>query len=173
MGEVDTFVGYKEGWRWWNLSLPPYCSSQDEVVLYSIAPHFVEYYKWKWSEENKTDCPKLYDDCGFHAYKKEYMDSMGATFSHTPPLVGNVAMYGDICLHEYGYRAERAVILNVWCNPQHWNKIKDVPQVKGTFTVEVAGEESGWLKLENRKELKGGNLSNTPITFLPLNKCRK
>jgi hypothetical protein len=82
-------------------------------------------------------------------------------------------MYGDICLHEYGYRAERAVILNVWCNPQHWNKIKDVPQVKGTFTVEVAGEESGWLKLENRKELKGGNLSNTPITFLPLNKCRK
>jgi hypothetical protein len=101
------------------------------------------------------------------------MDSMGATFNHTPPLVGNVAMYGDVCQHEYGYRAEKAVILNVWCNSVHWKKVKDVPQVKGTFSIEVTGEESRWLKLENLKELKGGNLSNAPVTFLPLNKRRK
>lgn len=170
---VETMVGYVEGYRWWNAKRGPHGT----VRLGSTG---IEYL-WEWGENRCGDAMwagdgtqvSMYNSVGFHAFKKDSIEKLGNDF------FGRVALYGDVCEHKLGYRAEKARILDLWCKPELWEQMQHVPKVCGTFTVEPEtytildkdGEpfqtgDTSWLILTNRKELSDTNPSDSPTTRL-------
>lgn len=149
MDSPEVRVGYLTGWRWWLLDdktrNPHPCSIG--------AP-----YRWKWSGENSTGELRLSNRIGFYAYKSACIERIGVGSSL---LFGRVALYGDVVVHKNGYRAEKARILDAWCAPEWWGKLRSIQQVKGTFQIKNKGDEE-WLTLETLAELSDTTHSASP-----------
>jgi hypothetical protein len=194
--EIETVIGYQEGWRWWRLR-PTECSDIGDTadILGSIA---MSDSTWKWDEENvaenfgrsrKAKSPPLTkrSDTGFYAYKPNDIELLDRYHDYKYPFFffGRVALYGDVWEHERGYRAEKARVLEVWCPDQDmYDLLNDHPQVKGIYHVspssilDANGNERSdqWLTLENLKEspvlsqsnflLKSRQLQSQPIRNL-------
>ena len=161
----ETVLGYVEAWRWW---IPKIVSDGDDI---HPASNNTEY-TWSWDGENIATEPPTFDNShGFYAYK------LAGIEDHQNALFGRVALYGDVVYCKYGYRAEKARILDVWVDKEHareypatWAQLQSIPQVKGVFDTSDAriyrsdGEREDYqcLTLEHLKELSGTSLSDGP-----------
>ena len=147
---METYIGYVVGWRWWAL---------DPLgLLRSLHMPHSSPRAWNWYHENFTEPPELDGSSGFHAY-------MPHAIEHQPgAVVGTVALYGDLCRHAHGYRAEKARVLDAWCAPEHWEHLEEHEQVRGVYFVDIEdGDE--WLKLVNLKEKSDTNPSLIQFPF--------
>jgi len=187
----ETVIGYVEAWRWWpikaidvkNYGADWFYAYNFEGILRSVE-YIREYYPtaenftnriWSWSAENVADEPPSFNNAnGFYAYNLEGIEDHEAC-----QLFGRVALYGDVIHCKYGYRAEKARILDVWVDkdytrdhPEAWSELEKIPQVKGIFDTSdpflynSRGEKENYqcLTLEHQKELSGTSLSDGPTT---------
>lgn len=151
--ESEVHVGYVTGWRWWLLDAK---TSQPHPCSIGLP------YRWKWTGENSTDGLRMANRRGFYAYDAAGIETI---FSGGPLLFGRVALYGEVVVHKQGYRAEKARILDAWCAPEWWDKLRAVRQVKGIFEIVCQGGEE-WLKLETRTALSDIIPSASPTMSL-------
>lgn len=175
-GNLEIVPGYIEAWRWFEATI----SHNDDGSVASIHPISTGDgdHVYEWDGENVADCPPtLSNNRGFYAYKQPYI------LDHQAALFGRVALYGDIVECEYGYRAEKCRILDVWvqyCDlrvnvPDVYQYLMDIPQVKGSFDtfgpvlVDWNSNKGDYqcLTLESRKELSGTSLSGGQMTMTP------
>ena len=168
---IETSIGYVEAWRWWPLQ-----RRTDDGPLLPFAENYD--YAWSWSGENIASRPPRPDNTdGFYAYNDRGIEDHPECH-----LFGRVALYGDVVHHQYGYRAEKARILDVWVDkdsikarPEIWGAIKHIPQVKGVYDTydptlyKPDGEKENYqcLILVTHKELSGTNLSVGQTTSVP------
>ena len=168
---IETSIGYVEAWRWWPLQ-----RRTDDGPLFPFAENYD--YAWSWSGENIASRPPRPDNTdGFYAYNDRGIEDHPECH-----LFGRVALYGDVVHHQYGYRAEKARILDVWVDkdsikarPEIWGAIKHIPQVKGVYDTydptlyKPDGEKENYqcLILVTHKELSGTNLSVGQTTSVP------
>ena len=166
---VETFVGYVEAWRWW--------------VLHANDPadyrtHFLqlqsESINFEWSMGGETVAigrVRMDGSAGLYAYKQDSIEVR----EDLSRVFGRVALYGDVCEHSHGFRAEKGRILDLWCHPFWYDRMNYIPQVKGTYTIhpptvlDAFGNPYGGLAcltLESQKELSGSSLSDGPTTNL-------
>jgi hypothetical protein len=179
----ETYIGHVEGWRWWLLNDK---SSLDPHPCSIAIP-----YRWKWAGENACCNEKIGNyfnpaemrtvgaitqhtvaidnKLGFYAYKQENLEVPRGWGEQPPFLFGSVALYGLLCRHQHGFRAEKARIIDVWCQPCMWYQLQVVPQVKGVFYLRT---EEQCLELAMRKQLKSGIHSNCPTTISLPYRCQ-
>lgn len=175
-GNLEVVPGYVEAWRWFEAAI----SRNNDGSVASIHPISTGDgdHVYEWDGENVAYCPPtLSNNRGFYAYKQPYI------LDHQAALFGRVALYGDIVECEYGYRAEKCRILDVWvryCDlrvniPDVYQYLMDIPQVKGAFDafdpslIDWNGNKGDYqcLTLESRKELSGTSLSGGQTTMTP------
>ena len=169
---LDTIIpGYIEAWRWWEVGTDgmetrPTSTSDDHI--------------YKWSGENIADMPpREWNTNGFYCYKPVGIQD------HAADLFSRVAIYGDMVECEYGYRAEKLRILDVWVDvdlkqsdPEAFDTLMAIPQVKGTFDtsdgriVDIYGNigDHQCLTLENHKELSGTSLLGGRTTMMVIDR---
>jgi hypothetical protein len=143
---TNVCVGYITAWRWWGVAETTLIPSGNRYIRDFLPRSTAWENHWKWSGENiaRNLHDILYDvrECsqteitpenqlGFYAFKDngiEHVDSDAVLF-------GRVALYGDVCEHEYGYRAEKARILDVYCREDWYPKLSHIPQIKGIYKI--------------------------------------
>jgi len=170
--EPEVCIGYVEGWRWFDIG----CEDEGLQPVSVNQP-----YVWKWGENVAMNAlwtelvrPSLMNSFGFYAYKSDWIAA------HKAATFGRVALYGDVVEHKFGYRAEKARILDLWCSEHDWPALSAQPQVKGVYRLTPArllnadGVLGGYqcLTLENRRELRGTSLSNGPTVTMLVDRSR-
>ena len=173
--DPNPIIGYQEAWRWFSVR----GDSQRNIALVSLSAD----YEWLWDSENYANLKAHAGDFtpgpGFYAYKSDHVEDPEATagwFSFGMEFCfARVALYGTVIEHEYGFRAEKARILDVWCkNEKRYDTVCHHPQVKGIFKftyptlLDYMGRQRTdveWLTLENRKECAVSSQSSFLIHY--------
>ena len=138
---MDTYVGYVTGWRWFLI---------DTTSKYPSPCSIGMPFRWRWAGEHVAASPLLHNRLGYYAYKDDAVEHLKSGTA-TMPLIGKVALYGDVIEHAHGHRGEKARILDTWCSVELWKKLQHIPQVVGIYVIDKHGDES-CLTLENLKK---------------------
>lgn len=161
-GEI--VIGYQEAWRWWRTRDKALSSFEKQLrsffkldELYGDLWSTALSTAWEWDKENTVRDKKCWKiNGGFHAFKPDSIQEILEC-----DFFGRVALYGDVIECDYGYRAEKSRLLDVWCSSKElYESFKQHTQVRGTFKVEQRsvlildqyGNERSpeqWLTLEN------------------------
>jgi hypothetical protein len=184
VNQISTYVGYKIGWRWWRLRF----GNPHGIVVSTFRwdwtkenqsrEPFYSYHHSYWGaeefadEENPLTFPSLDNETGLYAFKETHIelppplvcDPLGFSESDIR-LFGKVALYGQVVEHEFGYRAQKARILDVWCKSSVTEQLEGTNRVRGVFVVQ---EDQICLISGSQKRSKSGNRLNFPITCLKL-----
>lgn len=80
------------------------------------------------------------DGYGIHACKPEHFTEMAY---HGLPVIGQVALSGRVIEHEYGYRAERAMIRRLWLRADGLVAIEGVDDVRPLDLLPELAERYG------------------------------
>jgi hypothetical protein len=155
----DTIIGYAEAWKIW------YCSYQITdrslilnpmiCVLPSLGPvsdkeyqaqchcSRVRYHQgliWlNWTRRGRvTFLPSRFPfvhECGFYGFKKDGFDLKLVKSGVETLAVGRVAFYGNVVECQYGYRAEKMRLLDLWVPENVQDEVKYSSLIRGTVQV--------------------------------------
>jgi hypothetical protein len=147
--ELETVVGYAEAWKFWDYKIEDgvfYLKSQllKVPVFMATSQEYISHcYCGGWQPSflsTSEDIHSPHHTCGFYGYKENGMSaSHSLLYGSFARVLGRVAFYGTVVECEYGYRAQKMRILDLWLPAsalyKHQKPIPDSPLIRGTANL--------------------------------------